>query len=174
MLNTLPTVEQFERMGAGPSLGFWPWFLLAQPAPHAERLLGADPDAVLDLVFATWTADPAAIAPRARDAPTARRSTTPRRSRRCAATTARASTSTAQHDAEDRHAGRRVTAPLLLVTGEEETQLADAPAIWRAWADDVTAVTVPGGHFVPEEAPDALYGALAAFLSPRPSGSARA
>ena len=65
-------------------------------------------------------------------------------------------------------------APLLLVTGEEETQLADAPAIWRAWADDVTAVTVPGGHFVPEEAPDALYAALAAFLSPPPSGSARA
>ena len=70
------------------------------------------------------------------------------------------------HDADDRAAGRRITAPLLLVTGAEEAQLAGAPAIWRAWADDVTAVEVPGGHFVPEEAPNELASALAAFLGP--------
>ena len=35
--------------------------LLAQPAPMPERLLGADPEAVLEHVFATWPADPAAI-----------------------------------------------------------------------------------------------------------------
>src|SRR5215217_7771967 len=68
VLNTVPTVEQFERMGAGASLGFWTWFLLAQPAPFPERLLAADPSAVLDLVFATWPADPDAIAPDARAA----------------------------------------------------------------------------------------------------------
>jgi haloacetate dehalogenase len=53
---------------------------------------------------------------------------------------------------------------LLLVTGAEEVQLADAPAIWRAWADDVTVAEVPGGHFVPEEAPNELVTALDAFL----------
>ncbi|MDP9260232.1 MAG: alpha/beta hydrolase, partial [Actinomycetota bacterium] len=41
LLNILPTVEQFERMAAGPSLGYWPWFLLAQPAPFPERVIGA-------------------------------------------------------------------------------------------------------------------------------------
>ena len=25
LLNVVPTVDQFERMGGGPSLGFWPW-----------------------------------------------------------------------------------------------------------------------------------------------------
>src|SRR5213596_802536 len=30
VLNVIPTVEQFERMGRGASLGYWPWFLLAQ------------------------------------------------------------------------------------------------------------------------------------------------
>lgn len=43
-LNVIPTLEQFERMGAGPSLGYWPWFLLAQPAPFPERLIAADPE----------------------------------------------------------------------------------------------------------------------------------
>ena len=27
LLNVVPTIDQFERMGAGPSLGYWTWFL---------------------------------------------------------------------------------------------------------------------------------------------------
>jgi haloacetate dehalogenase len=69
-----------------------------------------------------------------------------------------------RHDADDRTAGRQIEAPLLLVTGKEERQLADAPAIWRRWAGDVTAAEVPGGHFVPEEAPAELLAALLDFL----------
>jgi haloacetate dehalogenase len=162
VLNTVPTVEQFERMGAGPSLGYWPWFLLAQPAPFPERLLEAAPSVLLDHVFATWSADPASIVPEARDAY--------RRALDSATIAAMCADYRASfhvdrlHDAEDRDAGRRITVPLLLVTGEEEAQLADAPAIWRAWARDVTSTRLPGGHFLPEEAPEELLAALASFL----------
>ena len=41
--------------------------------------------------------------------------------------------------------------PVLVVTGAEEAQLADAGDVWRRWAVTVGASTVPGGHFVPEE-----------------------
>src|ERR671910_1628824 len=68
LLNVVPTVDQFERLGAGPSLGYWPWFLLAQPAPFPEELFGAAPAALLDHVFATWPSDPEAIAPESRAA----------------------------------------------------------------------------------------------------------
>jgi haloacetate dehalogenase len=50
------------------------------------------------------------------------------------------------------------------VTGADESQLADAGHVWREWAKDVQAVTVPGGHFVPEEAPEELAAALRGFL----------
>jgi haloacetate dehalogenase len=163
VLNTVPTVEQFERMGAGPSLGYWPWFLLAQPAPFPERLLGADPDGLLDHVFATWTGDPGAIAPEARAA--YRRALDPPTIAAMCADYRASFHLDRVHDAEDRAAGRRITVPLLLVTGAEEAQLADAPAVWSAWATDVTAAEVPGGHFVPEEAPDALLAALEPFLA---------
>ena len=161
VVNTVPTLEQFERMGAGASLGFWPWFLLAQPAPFPERLLAADPAGVLDHVFATWTADPDAIGADARaDYLRAFEGAIPGM---CA--DYRASFHIDRvHDAEDLAAGRRIAVPLLLVTGADEAQLADAPSIWRAWADDVRAVEVPGGHFVPEEAPDELTAALVDFL----------
>jgi haloacetate dehalogenase len=162
ILNAIPTVEQFERMGAGPSLGFWPWFLLAQPAPFPERLLEADPSGVLDHVFQTWSGDADAISAEARDA-YRRALDAPTIAAICG--DYRASFHVDRgHDAADREAGRRITAPLLVAIGAEETQLADAPDIWRAWADDVAVAELPGGHFLPEEAPDALVSVLIAFL----------
>jgi haloacetate dehalogenase len=147
LLNVVPTVDQFERMGAGPSLGYWPWFLLAQPAPFPEEMFGAAPAALLDHVFATWSSDPEAIA--AVDRAAYRASFYLDR----------------EHESDDRAAGRRVAAPALVVTGEDETQLADAPDVWRAWADDLSATRVPGGHFIPEESPEQLGDVLATFLA---------
>jgi haloacetate dehalogenase len=164
LLNIVPTLEQFERMGAGPSLGYWPWFLLAQPAPFPEQMLAADPAAVLEHVFDTWASRPGAIGPESREAylPAMTPSTI---SAMCG--DYRASFHLDRHhDAEDRSAGRRITAPLLVVIGEDEDQLADAPEVWKAWATDLTVAGVHGGHFIPEEAPDELAAALAAFLIP--------
>jgi haloacetate dehalogenase len=162
ILNAVPTVEQFERMGAGPSLGFWPWFLLAQPAPFPERLLEADPSGVLKHVFATWSGDPDAISAEARDA--YRRAFDPPTIAAICGDYRASFYIDRGHDAADREAGRRITAPLLVVIGAEEAQLADAPDIWRAWADDVAVAELPGGHFLPEETPDELASVLIAFL----------
>ena len=162
ILNVVPTVDQFERMGAGPSLGYWPWFLLAQPAPFPEQVLVASRETLLDHAFTTWATNPDAIAPESRGAYLA------------AVTESTAATMCAdfrasfhidrQEEAEDRAAGRRIAPPVLLVIGEDEEQLADAPEIWRSWADDLASHTVPGGHFIPEEAPDELLEVLVPFL----------
>jgi haloacetate dehalogenase len=162
VLNVIPTLDQFERMSGGPSLGYWPWVLLAQPAPMPERLLGADPAAVLDHVFATWPADPAAISD---DHRAAYRAAMTRATVAAMCADYRASFHIdREHDADDRNARRRIAAPLLVVTGAEETQLDDAAEVWREWATAVTATTVPGGHFVPEESPRELLELLLPFL----------
>ena len=162
VLNTVPTIDQFERIGDDPSLGYWPWFLLAQPAPFPERLLEADPEGVLEHVFATWSADPAAIDAEARAV--YRNALNPATIAAMCADYRASFHIDRLHDAADREAGRRIKAPLLLVTGREEAQLADAPAVWRRWADEVQAQEVPGGHFVPEEAPAELVETLLEFL----------
>jgi haloacetate dehalogenase len=159
----VPTIDQFERMGAGPSLGYWTWFLLAQPAPFPERVLLADPGAVLDHVFATWPSDPDAIDATRREA-YLRALTGSTAAAMCA--DFRASFHLDRvHEAEDRAAGRRIHCPTLVVTGEDETQLADAREVWGAWADDLTGLRVPGGHFNPEESPGELSDMLATFLA---------
>jgi haloacetate dehalogenase len=163
LLNVVPTVDQFERMGAGPSLGYWPWFLLAQPAPFPEEMLAAAPAALLDHVFATWPSDPAAIPPESRAAYL--EAMTPSTIASMCADYRASFHLDREHESADRTAGRRIVAPVLVVTGEDESQLADAADVWRTWADDLTATRVPGGHFVPEESPERLADALAAFLA---------
>src|SRR4029078_2622614 len=61
VLNVVPTVDQFERMGAGVSLGYWPWFLFAQPAPFPERLLSRCAEPTLRFSFDSWAGRPEAI-----------------------------------------------------------------------------------------------------------------
>jgi haloacetate dehalogenase len=162
VVNIVPTIDQFDRMGAGPSLGYWPWFLLAQPAPFPERVIRADPDALLRHVFTSWSSSADAIRPDALE--TYRQALTPETIASMCADFRASFHVDREHDAEDRAAGRRITVPVLLVVGEDETQFEDAPEVWRAWADDLTATRVPGGHFVPEEAPRELADALVAFL----------
>jgi haloacetate dehalogenase len=164
VLNVIPTLDQFEQMGAGPSLGYWPWFLLAQPAPFPERLLAAAREHVLRFVFDSWTEKPGAIDAdafdvylQALDEPT------------IAAICADYRASfflDREHDLADRKAGRRIECPLLVVTGAAETQLSEAAEIWREWAVDLRSSTVPGGHFIPEEAGPELASVLLGFLSP--------
>lgn len=163
LLNVVPTIDQFERMGAGPSLGYWTWFLLAQPAPFPERVLLCDPGALLDLVFATWPSDPDAIASEHRDIYL--RALTPSTAAAMCADFRASFYLDREHEAEDRAACKRIACPVLLVTGEDETQLADAPNVWQAWTDHLTSARVPGGHFNPEEAPVELCEILADFLS---------
>jgi len=162
LLNVVPTIDQFERMGAGPSLGYWPWFLLAQPAPFAERVVLADPGALLDHVFASWASDPAAIGAEERE--TYLRALTASTAAAMCADYRASFHRDREHEADDRAAGTRITCPVLLVTGADETQLADARDVWRAWAADLTTTQLPGAHFIPEEAPQQLAETLAAFL----------
>jgi haloacetate dehalogenase len=162
LLNVVPTVDQFERMAAGAALGYWPWLLLAQPAPFPERMLLAAPDALLDHVFATWPSDPAAIGPDQRDAYL--NALTPSTVDAICADYRASFHLDRAHEAADRDAGRRITCPALVVTGQDEAQLADAPEVWRAWTEDLSATRVRGGHFIPEEAPEELVGVLERFL----------
>ena len=61
VLNVIPTVNQFQRMAGGPSLGYWPWFLLAQRQPFPEQLITAAREHFLRFIFESWTEDASAI-----------------------------------------------------------------------------------------------------------------
>jgi haloacetate dehalogenase len=158
LVNILPTVSQFARMGTGASLGFWPWYFLAQPAPFPERLVEADPETLLGHIYATWPSSPEAIGPDHRRAYL--QAMTPDVIAAICADYRASFHLDRHHDADDRQLGRRISAPTLVVVGEDEEQLADADEIWEDWVEELSFERVPGGHFTPEEAPHELARAV--------------
>jgi haloacetate dehalogenase len=162
VLNIVPTVDQFERMAEGASLGYWPWYFLAQPPPFAERVISGSSEYVLRSILESWPASPDAIAPEAVEH-YLRGFTAETIPGMCADYRASFHIDR-QLDAEDRDAGRRIGCPVLVHWGSEETTLADALEVWQRWADSVEGAPLPSGHFIPEEAPGELLGSLGEFL----------
>jgi haloacetate dehalogenase len=163
VLNIVPTVDQFERLAADAAIEYWPFIFLAQPPPFAERLVGPSAEYFLRHVLESWTATPGAVTSEAIERYV--RAFTPEVISRICAEYRAAFHIDRPMDADDRHAGRRIKCPVLVHWGVEEDPSADGPLpIWRHWADDVRGAPLPGGHFVPEEAPDELLASLQDFL----------
>jgi haloacetate dehalogenase len=163
VLNVIPTVEQFDRMTADTALDYWPFLLLAQPAPFAERLLAADAEHVVRHLLEAWAADAAAIDPAA--AARYVRAFTPATIAGWCAEYRAAFHLDRSLDAEDRAAGRTIACPVLVHWGAGEDAMSDGPLpVWRRWARGVRGGPLPGGHFVPEEAAAELVASLRAFL----------
>jgi haloacetate dehalogenase len=172
VLNIVPTVDQFERMGDDPSLDYYPWFLLAQPAPFPERLVGASAEYFLRHILASWPASPDAISPAATERYL--RAFTPEAISRICAEFRAAFHIDRRIDAEDRSRGRKIRCPVLVHWGAEEGAMSDGPLpVWRRWAETVEGEPLPSGHCIPEEAPEELAASLQGFLragAPEPAG----
>jgi len=163
LLNIVPTVDQFERMTGDTSIDYYPWVLLAQPAPFAEHVVGASAEYILRHTMSTWTATPDAIPPDAVERYL--RAFTPEAIAGMCADYRAAFHIDRPMDAADREAGRRIGCPVLVHWGAEEGAMSDGPLpVWRRWADAVEGGPLPSGHFIPEEAPDALAASLRRFL----------
>jgi len=164
VLNIVPTVDQFERMAAEAALDYFPWYLLAQPAPFAERVVSASAEYVVRHLLESWAATPGAITAEAADR-YARAFTAEAISGICAEFRAAFHIDRGM-DAADRSAGRRIACPVLVHWGAEEGSMSDGPLlVWRRWADTVEGGPLASGHFVPEEAADDLAASLARFLT---------
>jgi len=169
VLDVVPTMEVWDRADARLALGFWPFSLLAQPAPLPERLIAGAPEAVVDDALTNWGSPREVFPDEVRDAYLAALRDPARVHAICEEYRAAAGIDREQ-DAEDLARGHRIQCPLLALWSEAsalDTWYSDAGgplALWRRWCGDVRGQAVPGGHFFPEEHPAATAAALCAFL----------
>lgn len=167
LLDIVPTGVAWERADARFALGYWPWSLLAQPAPLPERLVAAAPEAIVDAALGGWGTSPDVFPAPVRMAyieALRQKAHSICEEYRAAATLDRS------HDEADRLSGRRIRCPVLALWSAHGP-LADWYAgaggplgVWRAWADDVRGEAVDGGHFFPEEKPQETARRLEIFL----------
>lgn len=168
VLDIVPTGEMWRGMDAGRAMSVYHWMFLAQPEPLPEMLISRASQAYIDHTLASWTADKS-LAPFGTDALAAYRAAFADLARlhaMCEDYRAGATIDRALDDA-DAAAGRKIEPPLLALWGETGIPAAGANPldVWRRWAGDVRGHGVPGGHFLPEEAPEATLTALTGFFS---------
>lgn len=169
VLDIVPTYDVWDRADARLALAFWPFSLLAQPAPFPERLIAGAPEAVVDDATMAWGSSPEAFPGWLREAYVDALRDPGHVHAICEEYRAAASIDR-EHDKADLDAGHRITCPLLALwsnSGALSTWYADAggpPGLWRRWADHVQGQPVPGGHFFPEEHPQETAAYLTAFL----------
>lgn len=170
VLDMVPTLEVWERADARAMLAFWPFALLAQPAPFPELLLAAAPEAIVGHALACWGSPPETFPAQVRRAYVEALRDPARAQAICNEYRAAADID-CTHDAADRDAGRRINCPLLALWSETGGLAhwydddGGVPGIWRRWASHVTGAAVEGGHFFPEGAPGPTAALLRAFLA---------
>jgi haloacetate dehalogenase len=166
VLDIVPTLEQFERMNQASALSAYHWLFLAQKFDLPERLIAGQSDFYLDWTIASWVAPGAALAPEAM-AEYRRAFREPSVIHAACEDYRAGATIDCNIDRADRDAGRRIACPLLALWGGQRRGGAAAGPLdtWRRWADRVEGGPIACGHFLPEEAPDEVARALAAFFS---------
>ncbi|HWI85511.1 MAG TPA: alpha/beta hydrolase [Sphingomonas sp.] len=169
ILDVIPTFDVWDKADARLALAFWPFSLLAQPAPLPERLLAAAPEAIIDNAFAEWGSPPEVFPASARQVyidalrdPAHAHAIC--EEYRAAATIDRA------NDKADLDAGRRIACPVLALWSSKSALATwyegeGGPlGLWRRWAGQVDGRAVDGGHFFPEELPDLTADLIRNFL----------
>lgn len=164
LLDIAPTAAMYGQTDMRFATAYYHWFFLIQPAPLPERMIGSDPQfylrqksgqwgrtdgAMTDIAFAEYLrcfSDPATIHASCEDY-------------RAAATI------DLQHDSEDDDVVLHL--PVLALWGAAGFVGGhyDVLAEWRHCAANVTGHAVPGGHYLPEEAPEETYAALQHFFT---------
>lgn len=166
LMDIVPTHHLLTRLAPEVARAYYHWFFLAQPHPFPERMIGADPDAFYERCLLGF--GKAALSDFAADQLAAYRAAwrDPETIRAMCDDYRAALDHDLALDAAD--LGRRVACPALVLWGEDGAMAGayDVPGTWAERLERMEARAMPGGHFFPDQHPDATAAALAAFLAP--------
>jgi haloacetate dehalogenase len=168
LLDIAPTLGMYEHTSLAFAQAYWHWFFLIQPPPLPEALIESDPVRYLRSVMGKRHAGLDAFAPGAL-AEYERCVAIPRTAQAICADYRASAGIDLEHDRADVAAGRKVAQPLRVLWGEQGAvgPNFDVLALWRERATAVTGQGLPCGHYIAEEAPDALLSqAIPFFRSP--------
>lgn len=165
LLDISPTLAMYEQTNMDFARAYFHWFFLIQREPLPETMIEANPEFFIEKMMGNRHAGLAAFAPEAL-AEYRRCIHLPGIAHAICEDYRAGATIDLEHDRADREAGRKVLQPLQVLWGENGViekcfrPLED----WARVAVDIRGGSVPCGHYIPEEAPDALLAAALPFL----------
>lgn len=166
LLDIAPTLAMYEQASDTFARAYWHWFFLIQPAPLPEALIGSNGALYVRSILGGRHAG---LGPFPADVLA--------EYERCASDPAtihaicedyRASAGIdLDHDREDRTEGRQLRVPLRVLWGQHGVvaRCFDVLREWRRVAEAAEGRALECGHYLAEEAPDALCADLLPFLT---------
>ena len=163
LLDIAPTLAMYAQTTEAFARAYWHWFFLIQPQPLPERLIQADPAAYVTEVMGKRSAGLAPVDPRALA-----------EYQRCLALPGAAHglcEIDLVHDRHDIDQGHRLQMPLKVLWGEQGVvqRCFDPLKEWQKVANQVSGQALPCGHYIAEEAPEALLAQALPFLHGTPA-----
>jgi haloacetate dehalogenase len=176
VLDVVPTGMAWARADADFALGFWPWSLLAQDEPLPESILSVHAADIVNNALDHWGSAAETFPPDIRGA-YAEALREPRHAHAICEEYRAAAGIDRKHDHADESAGQRIACPLLVLWSGKGplnswyAKEGGPVGLWRTFADQISGEALNGGHFFPEELPEATADALALFLKDQNSVS---
>src|SRR5208337_1724105 len=178
VMDIVPTYAMFMDTNRKVAGVYWHWYFLSQPEPFPERLIGADPDFFYETCLVGWGAAKIGDFDAEMLAEYRRAWRQPEMIHGSCSDYRAAATIDLKHDEAD--LDRKVECPTLVFYGSigAMARLFDIPAEWRKRCANVTAASLPGGHFFVDLFPAETARVLVEFLDGQPhsggSGSGEA
>ena len=157
LLDISPTLSMYEQTSMEFASAYWWWFFLIQPTPFPEAMVAAAPEIFLRKKIGWGYGGLSAFTAETYAAYLGHMSDPATMHAMCEDYRAAASIDLA-HDRVDRDAGKKMSCPVNVVWGEHGAVNRCFKPIedWQRVADDVRGRTLPCGHYIPEEVPEAL------------------
>jgi haloacetate dehalogenase len=165
LLDIAPTLAMYEHTSEAFAKAYWHWFFLIQPPPLPEALIESDPVRYIRSVMGRRHAGLAAFAPQAM-AEYERCVQIPNTAHGLCEDYRASATIDLVHDRADIAAGIQLVQPLRVLWGDHGAvgQCFDVMGLWRERAVNVSGQGLACGHYIAEEAPEALLAEVLNFF----------
>lgn len=165
LLDIAPTLAMYENTGEAFAKAYWHWFFLIQPPPLPEALIESDPVRYIRSVMGRRHAGLAAFDPLAL-AEYERCAQIPGTAHGLCEDYRASATIDLAYDRAEVQAGVKLTQTLRVLWGQHGAvgQCFDVMALWQARAVDVSGQALSCGHYIAEEAPQALLAEILKFF----------
>lgn len=165
LLDIAPTLAMYEQTSEAFAKAYWHWFFLIQPPPLPEALIESDPVRYIRSVMGRRHAGLAAFAPQAM-AEYERCVQIPNTAHGLCEDYRASATIDLVHDRADIAAGVQLVQPLRVLWGDHGAvgQCFDVMGLWRERAVNVSGQGLACGHYIAEEAPEALLAEVLNFF----------
>lgn len=165
LMDVVPALDFYNNTNARIAQDYFYFFFLTQDHPLPDSLIKADADAFMRSILLGLSDTPVKYSPIALKAYLAASTTDDAVTAMCECFRAGLHIDQ-QHDAIDMQRGNKIDCPTLIMWGENGIvgKHFNMEKLYTKWCSQPEFVSIQSGHFMPDEAPEATYKAIANFL----------